>query len=196
MSLIQDALKRQSEEQPGIRLSGMPVQPGESPEPPVDGKSTRQIPIKLTVALFVGLIAVLTGLGIYLIKPKPRVSPPVVQKPAPAAPIAAPAPVIAAVPEPVAVPVPVPPVPVVETAKVETVAVTVTKEEPAPEIKPVWPELRLTGIAQSDNQSIAIINGKMLFAGRKLGEAIVKEVHETDVVIEYRGESRILYINE
>ncbi|MFA6172404.1 MAG: hypothetical protein WC701_01855 [Kiritimatiellales bacterium] len=195
MSLIQDALKRQAEEQPVVRPPVMPVQPVEQPGPPADGKNIQPFPLKLTVTLITALAVVLTGLGIYLIKPKPRVPPPVIQKPVPVIPVAAaPAAVIPAIPVPVAVPAA--PVPAVETVKVETVAEPVRKEAPAPEIKPVWPELRLTGIAQNNSQSIAVLNGKMLCAGRKLGEVLVKEVHDSDVVVEYSGECRTLYIDE
>lgn len=181
MSLIQDALKRQSEERPGIPP---PAPPAEPPAPAAE-KSNRS---RLLIILTVALIAVLTGLGIYLIKPKPKNIPVFIQPPAPApvAPVAAPLPVTP----------PEPPVQAVETTKVATVVEPVKKEEPVP-VKPIeWPELNLTGIAQSDNQSLAVINGKMLSAGRTLGKVTIREVTPTNVVVEYQGESRILYIGE
>jgi len=205
MSLIQDALKRKSEEHSVIRPAAPPpaipvIKPVIAPvvemvEPAADKKSIQPLFIILSIAL----IVVLTGLGIYLIKPKSKPVPPVAQVPAPAAPVTTPAPVDPAVLQPAAILEP--PVVAVETAKVETVIETVTepvkKEEPAPVILPVeWPELILTGIAQRGSQSIAIINGKMLSAGRTLGKVTVKEVNDNSVVVECLGERRILYIGE
>lgn len=186
MSLIQEALKRQAEEQPAVILPKMPVEPG---EPPEDKKRPRPLQIITTALLATGLIAVLTGLGIYLIKPKTHSA--AVKTPAPAASVKPPAAahIPAAVPEK--------PVTANEPAKTEPVAVApVKKKEPAPEINQAWPELKLTGIAQGESQSIAILNGKMLTAGRTLGDVTVKEVHNADVVVEYRGERRVLYLNE
>ncbi|MFA7257507.1 MAG: hypothetical protein WC047_08045, partial [Kiritimatiellales bacterium] len=74
-----------------------------------------------------------------------------------------------------------------------------TRIEPVVTEQPVqkpWPELTLTGIAQGDNQSLAIINGKMISAGRKLGEVTIVEVHDRSVIVEYGGECRVLYIGE
>jgi hypothetical protein len=191
MSLIQDALKRKSEETGNSR-------PPETADDPALNQPAEEIPPRplfsiLSIVLISALLIILSGLGIYLILPKHQAS---VQQPAPVA-VMKPAAVIAP-PEPVAVPAAPAPViaPPAEPAKAEPVAEPVKKEEPAPVVQIVWPELKLTGIAQSDNQSIAILNGRMLVAGRKLGEVLVKEVHETDVVVEYLGERRILYINE
>jgi hypothetical protein len=36
----------------------------------------------------------------------------------------------------------------------------------------------------------------MLSAGRKIGEVAVIEVSESQVVVEYRGERRVMYIGE
>ena len=217
MSLIQDALKRKSEEQPATRATMTPIPPppatptvaptvtptvksvvtatvspiAEITEPAADKKSIQPLFIILSFVM----IVVLTALGIYLIKPKSKPVPPVAQVPA----TAAPAPVAPVVLQPAAVPEP--PAVAVETAKVETVKVEaviepVKKEEPAPVIPVVWPELKLTGIAQSDSQSIAVINGKMLSVGRTLGTVTVKEVNENNAVVECQGERRILYIGE
>jgi hypothetical protein len=196
MSLIQDALKRKSEEPGESRPPEIPVEP--SFAQPAEEIPPRPLFSILSIVLISVLLIILSGLGIYLIIPKHQAS---VQQPAPVAAIE-PTPVIAP-PEPVAVPSAPAPViaPPVESAKVEPakaepVAEPVKNDEPAPAAQIVWPELKLTGIAQSDNQSIAILNGKMLVTGRKLGEVLVKEVHETDVIVEYLGERRVLYINE
>ncbi len=130
-------------------------------------------------------------ISIHLIKQKPLKLPLVVKKSALAA---------QAVPKPVApapiVEVPAPVVQAIETAKVETVVEPVKKEEPAPEIKQVWPEIKLTGTASSGSQRIAIINGKMLAAGRTINEVIIREVHETEIVVEFQGERRVLHVDE
>ncbi len=192
MSLIQDALKRKSEEKTGNLPPEIPVEILERPE---DKNNTRSPFIIVTVLLVAGLIAVLAGIGIYLIKPEAL--PPVIQKPVAVAPAPVPP---AAVPEPVAVQealiIPAVKTTAVETVTAEIIAEPAKKEAPVTELKETWPELKLTGIAQSDNQSIAVINGKMLSAGRTLGKVIVREVTGTDVVVEYHGERRVLHIDE
>lgn len=196
MSLIQDALKRKSEE-PGE--THPPEIPAESSlDQLVEETNPRPLFSILSIILISVLLIILSGLGIYLIIPEqhaPAQPPAPVAVAAPVAPITAPEPVaVPAVPAPVIAP-PAEPVKV-EPAKVEPVVEPVKKEEPAPVVQIVWPELKLTGIAQSGSQSIAILNGKMLIAGRKLGEVLIKEVHEADVIVEYLGERRVLYINE
>jgi hypothetical protein len=193
MSLIQDALKRKSEETGDSRPPEIPVEP--SLDQPAEEIPPRPLFSILSIVLISVLLIILSGLGIYLIIPKHQAP---VQQPAPVAAIE-PAAVMAPAPlEPVAVPAAPAPViaPPAEPAKAEPVAEPVKNDEPAPAAQIVWPELKLTGIAQNGSQSIAILNGKMLIAGRKLGEVLVKEVHETDVIVEYLGERRVLYINE
>ena len=185
MSLIQDALKRKSEEAETVHLpGGIPSAPA---EPSPDGKSPQRLVIVLIVLLMAGLIAALAGLSLYLIKPKPQAVAPAAQAIAPAAPV-------------VSEPAPVPetsPVKVSEPEIVkEAAAEPAVQPEPAPENKPVWPELKLTGIAQADNQSLAVLNGKMLPVGRKLGDITLIEVNNKYIVVEYGGERRTLYINE
>jgi hypothetical protein len=198
MSLIQDALKRKSEEPGESRPPEIPGEP--SLDQPAEEIPPRPLFSILSIVLISVLLIILSGLGIYLIIPKHQAS---VQQPAPVAAIEPAAVIAPAPPEPVAVPAAPAPViaPPVESAKVEPakadpVAEPVKNDEPALAAQIVWPELKLTGIAQSGNQSIAILNGKMLITGRKLGEVLVKEVHETDVIVEYLGECRVLYINE
>lgn len=204
MSLIQDALKRKSEEPVEIQPPEMPVEP---PDLPIGEKNPRPLFSILSIVLISVLLIILSGLGLYLIIPKHHaptqqpahvaVTKPVAPAvaPEPVAVLATPAPVIAPPAEPTKVELVVEPAKA-EAAKAEPVVEPVKNEEPAPVVQIVWPELKLTGIAQSGNQSIAILNGKMLVAGRKLGEVLVKEVHETDVIVEYLGERRVLYINE
>ena len=202
MSLIQDALKRQAEENAGMRLPGMPVQPLEPPPPPPppEEKKNKAFPIVPFVLSLAVLLAALLGISLYLIKPKPKAVPKVIQRPVPAAPVAP-----AVVPAPVKVAETS--ILAVETVKVETVIEPVAEplvvEEPAVVTEPIlklkktWPELKLTGIAQGgDKQRVAILNGKMLSAGRRLGEVTVIQVRDNYVLVEFRGERRNLYIGE
>jgi hypothetical protein len=193
MSLIQDALKRKSEETGDSRPPEIPV---EILELPTEGKKNKLRLILPLILLLTAFLAAPLGFSIYLTKPKQHVPAPVIVKntasiaPVSIVPITTPEPVaVSAAPAPVIAPL-------VEPAKAEPVAEPVKSDEPAPAAQIVWPELKLTGIAQSGSQSIAILNGKMLITGRKLGEVLVKEVHETDVLVEYLGERRVLYINE
>lgn len=180
MSLIQDALKRKSEEPVAVPLpaetSAIPV------EPPPEKKNPQTLVIILIILLTAGLIVALIGLSLYLIKPKSK---PVatrtiinVSAQKPVVPPEEPAPATVVEPAVVKAPEPVPP------------------PEPVRDVKPVWPELRLTGIAQAGEQSLAVLNGKMLTVGRKLGDVTLVEVNDGSIVVEYGGERRTLYINE
>ena len=171
MSLIQDALKRKSEETPVPDVHS-PVVQSEPARPPAGEKETKMPQIILLLILLAVPLAI--PISIHLIKQKPLKLPLVIKKPAPAAP---------AVPEPV-------------VQALETVAEPVKKEESVKEIKSAWPEIELTGIASSESQRIAIINGRMLTVGSTVGEVIIREVHETEVVVEFQGERRILHVDE
>ena len=202
MSLIQDALKRQAEETAGMRLPGQPIQPIQPIEPPPpqqqqqkppEKKKNKAFPIVPFILFLVVFLLILLGLGFYLIKPNPKTVSKVTQKSVPAEPVALPA-----APEPVKVLAA--PVQAIE-AIVEPVSPLVTEQEvaaePMPKIKKIWPELKLTGIAQGgDRQRVAILNGKMLSAGRRLGEVAVIQVRDSNIIVEYRGERRTLYIGE
>jgi hypothetical protein len=179
MSLIQDALKRKSEESENISASAMT---GETNELPAAAPKAHQV--MLAVLLVAVFLALPIGVSIYLMKPKLHAAPPpvVIEKAEPVIPA----------PEPIVVPAPP-----VQTTVVETVTAPVLpKEEPPPIIPVEWPVLRLSGIAHSGNQKLAILNDKMLSAGRKIGEVAVIEVSESQVVVEYRGERRVMYIGE
>lgn len=188
MSLIQDALKRKSEETPVPDIPS-PVMQSKPASPPAGKKSPKMPQIILLLLLLAVPLAV--PISIHLIKQKPLKLPLIVKKPVPAAP---------AVPKPAeqapTAEVPAPTVQVIETAKVATVVEPVKNDEPASESKLIWPELKLTGIASSDSQSIAIINGKMLAVGRTISEVIIREVHETEIVVEFQGERRVLHVDE
>lgn len=189
MSLIQDALKRKSEEMPPVQPVVPETQPA-SAEEDVASKGPQSVMILLIILLIIALLVALGGLAFSLIHSgkknkdqKPAAAAPAIEIPAevPIAPVVA-APRVEA-PTPVAEPAPV------AAPDVEPVVI----EQPA--VEP-WPELKLTGIASSGNQRIAIINGKMITAGRVIGEVLVREVRDEQAIVEFRGERRILHVNE
>ena len=197
MSLIQDALKRKSEETP----ESIPIEATDATTPVNDSsdefgaKKPQPLLIALIILLIIALLGALIGLAFSLIRPatSSRQNTTVIEKPETV--IETPVPVTNA-PVVVAPPAVIPP-PSVEVLK--TVPTSTTRIEPVVVEQPVqnpWPELTLTGIAQGDSQSLAIINGKMISAGRKLGEVTIIEVHDRNVIVEYGGERRILYIGE
>ena len=182
MSLIQDALKRKSEESEPVSASGMTEEINK-----LTVKTPKAPQVMLAVLLVAVFLAAPIGFSLYLIKPKLHAASPIVIKKAAPPAILVPKPVVA----------PEIPVQIVQTTVVETVvAPVIIKEEPAPVIPLEWPLLKLSGIAQSGSQRLAILNGKMLSAGRKVGEVTVIEVSESQIVVEYGGERRILYIGE
>jgi len=196
MSLIQDALKRQAEETAGARLPGQPIEQPPAPLPAPEREKPKTLPLKekkknkpfpivpLILFLVVFLVAML-GLSIYLLKPK--TVPKVTQKSVPIEPVAPPA-----TPEPAKVLT-------VESIIASAAPPLVTEQEadPIQKISKSWPELKLTGIAQGgDRQRFAILNGKMLSVGRRLGEVAIIQVRDSTVIVEYRGERRTLYIGE
>ena len=212
MSLIQDALKRQAEENAGSRLPGQPVQPIQPPEPPPpqqqrkppEEKKNKAFPLVPFILFLTVLLAALLGLSIYLIKPKLKTIPKVTHKSVPVEPVAPALSVVKPViPEPAKALETPPSTPLIETAIVEPVIEPPAAEEPVVTAEPVlkikksWPELKLTGIAQGgDRQRVALLNGKMLSAGRRLGEVAIIQVKDNSVLVEYRGERRTLYIGE
>lgn len=185
MSLIQDALKRKQEELP--KEAAPPAQEPR-PVPEREPKAPQPILIMLIVLLIIALLVALGGLAFSLIYST--------QKPL-AAETQEPVAAVEAVPqnvpaEPVGTEPPAvqpPEAPPAETAEV-------ANETPAPAVGPQWPELKLDGIAQAGSRRLAILNGKMVPTGRDLGEISVLEVTDSSVTVEYRGERRILYINE
>jgi hypothetical protein len=198
MSLIQDALRRQAEETAGARLPGQPIEQPPAPPPPPEKekpkalspqekKKPKAFPIVPLILFLVVFLAALLGLSLYLLKPNLKTVPKVTQESVPVEPVALPA-----VPEPAKV--------LTVESIVESVApplVTEQEADPVQKIKKTWPELKLTGIAQGgDRQRLAILNGKMLSAGRRLGEVAVIQVRDSTVIVEYRGERRTLYIGE
>ncbi|MGE4490443.1 MAG: hypothetical protein AB7E95_12955 [Kiritimatiellales bacterium] len=179
MSLIQEALKRKSEEQ-AARPAGVPTVPEPATAPEASsGKHPAVFLILLIILLIAGLLAALTGLAFFLIKPADEPSVVV-----PALPTAE---------EPAAVPTE--PVPLL--MKTEPEPVQAVKEPPPEPVKKVkWPELHLSGIASGGSRHIAVINGKMLSAGRTVDGVRVIRVDDREVVVELGGEQRTLHVDE
>lgn len=191
MSLIQDALKRKSEEKAAASTSE-PVYGGAPSGAFIETetKNPRPLLIVLIILLIALVLAALSGLAFYLIRmpapaPQAEKAPVTENSPAVASEDTAALPASPAVDVPESLPPPRPPV---ADAPVTGI--------PAPEIRTPWPELKLTGIASSGSQRIAIINGKMLTTGRTIGDAVVREIHETRAVVEFHGERRILHVDE
>ncbi len=59
-----------------------------------------------------------------------------------------------------------------------------------------WPELKLTGFASGGGQRMVFINGKMLGAGREIAGVRIVQIGKTEVLVEYKGERRILRVDQ
>jgi hypothetical protein len=196
MSLIQQALKRKSEEippdvPPQIQTPDRMAPPTEVVEASVS-KSPQPLLVLLIIVLVIALLIALGGLVFSLIR-HPTLRSPVIQPPrvvelSESGPEVSPLPPTEEAP---AIETPVSP----ETPPLTEPSITI-QETTAPDISEGWPELDLTGIASSGAQRIAIINGKMLTAGRAIGEVIVLEVNSADAVVEFQGQRRILHVDE
>lgn len=194
MSLIQEALKRKSEE-----TEKQPITAETPPEPPPSPLSSQPkthtiLLIVLVVLLFLVLLG---GAGVYLIS---RSNSQQISNPSAAVPVSPVPTVPATTPPPAAVATPAiekEPEPAESIVEPEEAPPEKAKEpEPNPVPTLDWPQLELTGIALGGNRRIAIINGKMLSAGRTIGEVIVRDVGPTEVIVEFRGERRILHVDE
>ncbi len=59
-----------------------------------------------------------------------------------------------------------------------------------------WPKLELTGFASGGGQRMVFINGKMLPAGREIAGVRIVQIGKTEVLVEYKGERRILRVDQ
>jgi hypothetical protein len=198
MSLIQDALKRKTEEQQKPPASAPTVPPAQPPIPPAPLKPVREPMSPATKKLFAILVAavvviiLLIGATVYLYlsePPAPAEMP--VEKPA------APAPVEKEMPAE-----PVPPVaPIVEAPAVvapEPSPIPAPALAPTPNAKPTskWPDLRFSGSAAGGNQILAIINGRMLSVGDRIQGVEILQIGKNEVLVELNGEKRILRVDD
>lgn len=191
MSLIQEALKRKSEE------SG-PTAPATKPltKKPDTAQGPNTLLVTAIILLAVLVLALLTGGAVYLITLSNR---PVLED-SPETTPTVPATDAAASAEPsgAANRRPAPP----DDARLETAdpiaqAAAPQKTESAvqPEPgKPQWPELQLSGIAFRGDRSIAIINGSMLSVGDQIDGVVIRRVEPGRVILEWNGERRTLRV--
>jgi hypothetical protein len=73
-------------------------------------------------------------------------------------------------------------------APVEATASTTNQPAPAP----AFPELKLQSIIYRLNRPSAMINGQMVHAGDRIGDASVLEIRRQAVKVEWRGSNRTL----
>ena len=182
MSLIQDALKRKTEEQNPLPDAPPPVQPLASkepapppaPEPPAekeaDNSSTKKLFIILAAAIVLILLAI--GSSIYLVLNQPATDETPAEVEATEQPAKPPAPAAAVAPAPA------------------------PKPEPASTSEIKWPELTFSGSAAGGNQILAIINGRMLSIGDQIKGATVLQIGKNEVLVEFEGEKRILGVDD
>jgi len=176
MSLIQEALKRKAEEEKAQQLSeAAPAAPvsARKPESTTPDPAPQTAPRKdvWIIALIILIILLLVGGAFYFLKGATGQA---------AAPQPEP---VAAQPDVIKTP-PALPLPVAE-------------KNPAAETKGAkWPELRMTGTATTSGGSLAIINGKMLSAGRTIDGVRIIKVGATEVLVEYQNERRILRVDD
>jgi hypothetical protein len=178
MSLIQDALKRKTEEHPPLSLAPQPAAPLKPDAPPPAQKTPPDSSAKklfIILSLLIALILLLIGAGIFISTSRSvvRFDTVEIQTAAPPGP-PAPAPSIA--PPPVPAPKPV--------------------EAPATTKKTNWPDLSYAGSAVGGSQVLAIINGRMLSVGDRISGAEVLQIGKTEVLVEYKGEKRILRVDD
>lgn len=190
MSLIQEALKRKSEEErekSELSKSATAPTPPKPEPPPVPEQQAQPVPAprRAPVLPIVIILILLIAGGLYFY----------LNRPAPFTPMETPAVPKAEIfsePEPAAEPEPV-----IE----EEPAPSAVQEKPspavqkAPEPETEWPELTFSGSAAGGTQVLAIINGRMLSIGDKILDAEVLQIGKTEVLVEYQGEKRVLEVD-
>jgi hypothetical protein len=184
MSLIQDALKRKTEEQNPLPKAPPPKHPGPSkpakepapPAAPVTGvgipppnSSEKKLFIILSAAIVLILLVIGNSIYFYLNTAKTPALVEISEEPAAPAPIDRVKPVV-----PVAAPAP----------------------KPAPKPKNKWPDLSFSGSAVGGNQILAIINGRMLSVGDSIKGAKVLQIGKNEVLVEFKGEKRVLGVDD
>jgi hypothetical protein len=187
MSLVQDALKRKAEESAAAGLSVTPAPPPPTvriQEPKVKTKRPQALMVTIISLVVVVLLIALSGVAFHLIRTSTA------SKHAAASGIIAEEPRTDIEIEESSVLSPA-----VESSPAPA-PVSVFAGSKAKEASIEWPKLKLTGIARSGSQQIAIINGKMLTAGRTASGVIIREVRDAEVVVEYQGVRRVLHVDE
>ena len=180
MSLIQDALKRKTEENP--EASSQPAAPPPPPRPapaasrpsatparPASAPKEPKKPGRIVAILLFPLMLLVAGGGAYyfLLYPKQPAEESIAEA------TEQPAPQPEATPQPPPEPEPIP-------------------EPPKPAA--IWPELIYSGSAAGDNEAVAIINGRFLSEGNSIDGVVILKIGKTDVLVEFEGEQRTLRI--
>lgn len=181
MSLIQEALKRKTEDSPVQSAKGPAGSPAPGTPPPAVS-----MPRTVPVVLFLILLALvlLASIGVYLLMKQPASgSEPAQKTQAAAQPAPVPQPAPPPVPAPKDVPDPAPkPAPAPEP-------------EPAPKPAVTWPEISFSGTAAAGDKALAIINGRMLSKGDTIDNLTVLQIGTNKVLLEYQGEKRIFRLD-
>jgi len=181
MSLIQDALKRKTEEQHPLPDAQPPVPQKETPPPPAPkpmvemtqpDSSSKKLFVILSIAIVLILLAI--GSSIYIFMDQPKTGEKLVE--------------IRVIEEPALQP---------EAATTITPA-PVPAPAPAPKKKSKikWPDLTFSGSAAGGHQILAIINGRMLPVGGRIKGATVLKIGKNEVLIEFEGEKHILHVDD
>jgi hypothetical protein len=204
MSLIQEALKRKTEEspaQPGKTppaptAKSSPIGAPQPPQktPPSATSMPRTIPVILFTILLILILLAAGGAFFFLthsnsgrkssaelqVSTSPQPPPDTEAAPAPAPiPTEAPAPVPTAVPAPIASPPPA----------------TTPAPGPAPKPAVTWPDITFSGTASSGTKTLAIINGRMLSKDAAIDGITVLQIGINKVLLEYQGEKRLFRLD-
>jgi len=184
MSLIQDALKRKTEEQHPQADAPPPMQPTPTKEmtPPPAQKPMMEMTLpdssskKLFIILSIAIVLILLTIGssIYIFMSQPKTGEKWVEINVTEEPAAQPVAVAKITPAPAPAPVPAPK----KKSKIK------------------WPDLTFSGSAAGGHQILAIINGRMLAVGGRINGATVLKIGKNEVLIEFEGEKRILHVDD
>lgn len=180
MSLIQEALKRKSEEASQREIEAPPPSPPAAPPTP---PAPRLQPLfflgALLVLLLGGAFYQLQRSTLFLTKAPDAPESPTDQPIRSAHPSEAPPTSMASA--------------TAESTPDEPERSQPVQPEPAPEL--TWPELTYSGAAAGGNQVLAIINGRMISAGETIQGARVLQIGKSEVLVEYKGQKRILHVD-
>lgn len=201
MSLINEALRQAREARPAnpAPANGPPLTPVEPVHRP--GGSTLTLPMLIAVVLAMAVallwIYFRTGGGVLMVRASshPQTSTEVAQ-PQPPAPSLTAIPTIA----PAATPTPVPPLNAIAS---NTNSITVAANEPAANVpvvaetpKPLPPVYRLQSIFFRAKNPSAVINGKTLFLGSRVGDArIIAIDQESATIVTSAGQTNMLLLS-
>lgn len=188
MSLIQEALKRKSQESSGDPTtpdsSGTPLAPPTQPSEQQSSGHPRTLATLLVVLLTLLLLAIVTGIAIYLTRTPLRAP----ERPTSTAPTAPTQGVTNNTAAQEKIDPSIQPPPPSRPSPEDSLSVATDPNR--------WPELRLSGISYSKTRQAAVINGKLLTAGQHIGEVAVLDVRRDEITVEYRNKKRIISLHD